>query len=145
MPMYSVPNTSMISAVAIHEPIESLYRLLCEESVVRDCIVLRSCLVGMCLDCCSNSVVTTAYNQALCADNEELKPPHVEDSRTFGPVPLGNVLGRCVYSFASSVDQGYIQNSTDTKEDDVSIVEVELTEQLKKELEQCKASIQGSG
>lgn len=78
------------------------------------------------------------------ADNAELQPPHVEDSRTFGPVPLGNVLGRCIYSFASSMDQGYIENSKQMQEGDASIVEVELTEELKKELEQCKSALQRS-
>lgn len=78
------------------------------------------------------------------ADNSDLQPPHVEDSRTFGPVPLGNVLGRCIYAFASSMDQGYIANSEKMKEGDASIVEIELTEELKKELEQCKSALQRS-
>jgi hypothetical protein len=78
------------------------------------------------------------------ADNIELQPPNVEDSRTFGPVPLGNVLGRCIYSFASSVEQGYIANSKQMKEDDTSIVEAEFTEELKKELEESKAALQRS-
>jgi hypothetical protein len=76
------------------------------------------------------------------ADNAELKPPHVEDSRTFGPVPLGNVLGRCIYSFTSSMEQGYITNNQNVKADDASIVEVEFTEELKKELEECKVALQ---
>jgi hypothetical protein len=78
------------------------------------------------------------------ADNQHLKPPHVEDSRTFGPVPLGNILGRCVYAFASSMDQGYVANNEQTKADDASIVAAELTEELKKELEECKTALQRS-
>lgn len=30
----------------------------------------------------------------VVADNEQLQPPHVIDSRSFGPLPLQNVLGR---------------------------------------------------
>ena len=56
----------------------------------------------------------------------------------------GNVLGRCVYAFASSIDQGHIANSEQMKEGDASVVEVELTEELKKELEECKSALQRS-
>lgn len=31
----------------------------------------------------------------VLADNEQLEPPHVIDSRSFGPLPLSNVVGRC--------------------------------------------------
>lgn len=78
------------------------------------------------------------------ADNTDLEPPHVEDSRTFGPVPLANVLGRCIYAFASSMDQGHITNSERMRDGDASVVEFELTEELKKELEECKSALQRS-
>ena len=35
----------------------------------------------------------------VLADNEELTPPDVIDSRSFGPVPLENVMGRIMYYY----------------------------------------------
>jgi hypothetical protein len=75
------------------------------------------------------------------ADNHELEPPHVEDSRTFGPVPLGNILGRCIYAFASAGDQAHIENSEGWKSSDAEVVDIELTEDLTKELEECRSSL----
>ncbi len=34
----------------------------------------------------------------MVADNEELEPPHVVDSRSFGPLPLSNILGRIMWA-----------------------------------------------
>jgi hypothetical protein len=35
----------------------------------------------------------------VLADNEALEPPEVIDSRSFGPLPLPNVLGRIMYYY----------------------------------------------
>lgn len=32
----------------------------------------------------------------VVADNADMSPPHVQDSRSFGPLPMSNVEGRCV-------------------------------------------------
>lgn len=37
----------------------------------------------------------------VLADNEQLEPPHVIDSRSFGPLPLSNVVGRCAEPLGS--------------------------------------------
>ena len=36
----------------------------------------------------------------VLADNEQLQPPHVIDSRSFGPLPLSQVIGRCACACA---------------------------------------------
>lgn len=45
----------------------------------------------------------------VLADNEALEPPHVIDSRTFGPLPLVHILGRVMYSARSETDHGELE------------------------------------
>lgn len=47
----------------------------------------------------------------MLADNPEMKPPSVIDSRTFGFIPMANVLGRVVYSGTSVSDHAPVTNS----------------------------------
>lgn len=71
----------------------------------------------------------------LTADNEELSPPDVEDSRTFGPVQLGNIVGRCIYAIRSKADRQFIKNNERWAALDRDVVAVELTDELLDELE----------
>lgn len=47
----------------------------------------------------------------VLADNADLAPPHVIDSRSFGPLPFTNILGRVAYSARSARDHGPVENS----------------------------------
>ena len=71
----------------------------------------------------------------LTADNEELSPPDVEDSRTFGPVQLGNIVGRCIYAIRSKSDRQHIANNDRWRALDRDVVAVELTDELLDELQ----------
>ncbi|PRW05766.1 mitochondrial inner membrane protease subunit 2-like [Chlorella sorokiniana] len=62
----------------------------------------------------------------VLADNEQLDPPHVIDSRSFGPLPLSNVVGRILYAARSETDHGPVENSTEGMEADAPVIEAEL-------------------
>ncbi len=61
----------------------------------------------------------------VLADNEELKPPNVIDSRTFGPLPVENILGRIIY-YSRPNDHGPVQNSKPAMAADTAVLEAEL-------------------
>ncbi|KAH9785403.1 hypothetical protein KPL71_009939 [Citrus sinensis] len=46
----------------------------------------------------------------VLADNENMKPKEANDSRTFGPVPMRNIVGRAIYCLRTAVDHGPVQN-----------------------------------
>ncbi|KAF6150928.1 hypothetical protein GIB67_026849 [Kingdonia uniflora] len=62
----------------------------------------------------------------LMSDNEVLKPKEAKDSRTFGPIPLANIIGRVIYSLQSAVDHGPVENSHFSMQRDSPILAVEL-------------------
>ena len=62
----------------------------------------------------------------VLADNSELEPPNVIDSRTFGPLPLANVLGRILYAARSDSDHGPVENSAEGMAADAPVMEMEL-------------------
>ncbi|KAM7254139.1 hypothetical protein ACFE04_031821 [Oxalis oulophora] len=62
----------------------------------------------------------------LLADNETLKPKDANDSRTFGPVPMTNIVGRVIYCLRTAVDHGPVQNSPYSMRKDRPVLEVEL-------------------
>lgn len=62
----------------------------------------------------------------LLADNEKLSPPAVIDSRTFGHLPLSNILGRIIYFASSRTDHGPVINSPRSTEADRAVVEGEV-------------------
>lgn len=74
------------------------------------------------------------------SDSEDSKVT-VEDSTTFGAVPVGNVLGRCIYAFASEADQAVIENSEACKADDEEVIAIEFTDELVESLESVKSSL----
>ncbi|EIE23483.1 hypothetical protein COCSUDRAFT_53353 [Coccomyxa subellipsoidea C-169] len=61
----------------------------------------------------------------VLADNEELKPPDVIDSRTFGPLPVENIVGRIVY-YVRQNDHGVVENSKTAMAADAAVLEAEL-------------------
>jgi hypothetical protein len=71
----------------------------------------------------------------VLSDNKTLEPPLVEDSRSFGPVPLSNVVGRCIYAIRNRADREHIRNHPAWKAQDEEIVRVELTDELLDELD----------
>jgi hypothetical protein len=76
----------------------------------------------------------------VTADNPKLEPPDVEDSRTFGPLHLDRVIGRCIYAIRSKTDRELIVNNPRWREDDKDVVAVELTDDLLKELDDNNAA-----
>lgn len=98
------------------------------------------------------STALRAYDRHVCtscldagmmwvqAENEDDKVT-AEDSATFGAVPLGNVLGRCIYAFSSEADQGFIENSESCKAEDEEVVAIEFTDDVVESLESVKSSL----
>ncbi|XP_030934855.1 uncharacterized protein LOC126698459 isoform X1 [Quercus robur] len=63
----------------------------------------------------------------VLADNENLKPKQeAKDSRTFGPVPMTDIVGRVLYCLRTAVDHGPVQNSHFSMKKDSPVLEVEL-------------------
>ncbi|GFP82913.1 mitochondrial inner membrane protease subunit 1 [Phtheirospermum japonicum] len=46
----------------------------------------------------------------VLADNKDLKPKEAYDSRTFGPVTMGDIVGRVIYCLRNAVDHGPVDN-----------------------------------
>jgi len=62
----------------------------------------------------------------VLADNENIKPKEANDSRTFGPVPMTDIVGRAIYCLRTAVDHGPVQNSPYSMRKDSPVLEVEL-------------------
>ncbi|XP_062149593.1 mitochondrial ATP-independent inner membrane protease subunit 2-like isoform X1 [Alnus glutinosa] len=63
----------------------------------------------------------------VLADNENIKPKQeANDSRTFGPVPMTDIVGRVIYCLRTAVDHGPVQNSHFSMREDSPVLEVEL-------------------
>lgn len=70
-------------------------------------------------------VIPTGHCWVL-ADNPELKPPNVIDSRTFGHIPITNVIGRVIYRAASLTDHEPVVNSHDAVVADRYVIDGEV-------------------
>ncbi|KAA8543374.1 hypothetical protein F0562_021131 [Nyssa sinensis] len=62
----------------------------------------------------------------VLADNENLKAKEANDSRTFGPVPMTDIVGRVIYCLKTAVDHGPVQNNHFSMRKDSPVLEVEL-------------------
>lgn len=62
----------------------------------------------------------------VLADNPEMKPPAVIDSRTFGFIPMANILGRVIYSGSSATEHAPVTNSPLAQAADDPILEQEV-------------------
>ncbi|KAJ6953690.1 hypothetical protein NC652_005426 [Populus alba x Populus x berolinensis] len=62
----------------------------------------------------------------VLADNDKLKPKEANDSRTFGPISMSNIVGRVIYCLQTAVDHGPVQNSHFSMRKDSPVLEVEL-------------------
>ncbi|CAK7346392.1 unnamed protein product [Dovyalis caffra] len=62
----------------------------------------------------------------VLADNEKVKPKEANDSRTFGPISMSNIVGRVIYCLQTAVDHGPVQNSHYSMRKDSPVLEVEL-------------------
>ncbi|XP_019161434.1 PREDICTED: uncharacterized protein LOC109158067 [Ipomoea nil] len=62
----------------------------------------------------------------VVADNENIKPKDANDSRTFGPVCMADIIGRVIYCLKSAVDHGPVNNSNFSIQKDTPVLEVEL-------------------
>ncbi|KAI3431274.1 hypothetical protein D9Q98_004335 [Chlorella vulgaris] len=73
-----------------------------------------------------DSIVIPEGHCWVLADNEQLAPPHVIDSRSFGPLPLSLVMGRILYCARSETDHGPVENSEEGMAADAPVLEAEL-------------------
>ncbi|KAI3932491.1 hypothetical protein MKW92_029166 [Papaver armeniacum] len=62
----------------------------------------------------------------VLSDNEALKGKEAKDSRTFGPIPMTDIVGRVIYCLRSAVDHGPVQNSHYSMQKDSPVIAVEL-------------------
>ncbi|XP_057425297.1 mitochondrial ATP-independent inner membrane protease subunit 2-like [Lotus japonicus] len=62
----------------------------------------------------------------VVAENEKFKPKEANDSRTFGPVQMTDIVGRVIYCLRNAVDHGRVQNSHYSMPKDSPVLEVEL-------------------
>lgn len=84
-------------------------------------------------DVLADGVTEHVLGPGVCwvlADNPKLKPPDVEDSRTFGPLPLENIEGRVIYAARSKVDHGPVTNHSAWKSADAAVLGVESHDDL---------------
>uniref|UniRef100_A0A803LMQ3 Peptidase S26 domain-containing protein n=1 Tax=Chenopodium quinoa TaxID=63459 RepID=A0A803LMQ3_CHEQI len=72
-------------------------------------------------------------NQIYVGDVVVIKDPlntndYVEsnDSRTYGPISITNIVGRAIYRFRTAENHNVVVNSTDSLQDDASVLFVEL-------------------
>lgn len=62
----------------------------------------------------------------VLSDNKDLKPGEAQDSRTFGPITITEIVGRVLYRMQSAHDHGPVHNSEENKDDDAAVLQVEL-------------------
>lgn len=62
----------------------------------------------------------------VLADNEELKPSDVIDSRSFGALPMQNILGRVMYFASSTARHGRVENNPWAQIADAPVLAAEL-------------------
>ena len=62
----------------------------------------------------------------VLADNPDARPPAVIDSRSFGPLPLANIIGRVIYAASSVKDHGPVTNSAVSVMTDQPVVATEV-------------------
>jgi hypothetical protein len=62
----------------------------------------------------------------VLADNEELLPPDVIDSRAFGYLDMRLIMGRVIYRVRNASEHGRIANSPISEADDLAVVEGEV-------------------
>ena len=62
----------------------------------------------------------------VLADNEDLGASEVIDSRSFGPLPFSNIVGRVMYRAQSLTDHGAVDNSSAAQAADAPVLASEL-------------------
>ncbi|CAO2821609.1 unnamed protein product [Amaranthus hypochondriacus] len=62
----------------------------------------------------------------VLSDNKRLKAMEANDSRTFGPVSLMDIVGRVLYRFQSIHDHGVVNNSNTHAKEDSAVIRFEL-------------------
>ncbi len=62
----------------------------------------------------------------VLTEADTFKPNEVIDSRSFGPLPVENIIGRVVYQCQSPTEHGPTSNSTEAMADDAVVLDAEL-------------------
>eukprot|EP00877_Chromochloris_zofingiensis_P005976 jgi/Chrzof1/1631/Cz10g15030.t1 len=71
----------------------------------------------------------------VLADNPDLEPPEVVDSRVFGHIPMDSILGRIIYRVKSAEQHGPVLNSARALAEDMAVIQHEV------DLEQLTAGL----
>lgn len=62
----------------------------------------------------------------VVSDNASVNPTTSGDSRTFGQLPMENILGRVIYGCRSPEDHGHVMNSEEAMQQDSPVLAIEL-------------------
>ncbi|MCO5561901.1 hypothetical protein L7F22_015526 [Adiantum nelumboides] len=62
----------------------------------------------------------------VISDNESINPTTSGDSRTFGQLPMENIVGRVIYACRSSDDHAHVVNSDEAMQQDSPVLAIEL-------------------
>lgn len=62
----------------------------------------------------------------VLADNEQLEPPEVIDSRAFGYLDMRLIMGRVIYRVRNSKQHGPVANSPQSEAADAAVIEGEV-------------------
>ncbi|MCO5612089.1 hypothetical protein L7F22_066351 [Adiantum nelumboides] len=62
----------------------------------------------------------------VISDNESINPTTSGDSRTFGQLPMENIVGRVIYACRSSDDHAHVINSDEAMQQDSPVLAIEL-------------------
>ncbi|XP_021721907.1 mitochondrial inner membrane protease subunit 2-like isoform X1 [Chenopodium quinoa] len=62
----------------------------------------------------------------VLSDNKNLKPEESNDSRTYGPISINNIVGRVIYRFQTAKVHNVVVNSAYSLQNDRSVLFVEL-------------------
>ena len=62
----------------------------------------------------------------VLTEDDTFKPNEVIDSRTFGPLPVENIIGRVIYQCQSPTEHGPTSNSKEAMDEDAVVLDAEL-------------------
>ncbi|XP_010671023.2 uncharacterized protein LOC104887934 [Beta vulgaris subsp. vulgaris] len=62
----------------------------------------------------------------VLSDNKNLKPGENNDSRTYGPISITDIVGRVIYRYQARGNHGFVRNSEISTRSDLSVIFIEL-------------------
>lgn len=125
MPRPSARNILIGDVVAFSSPLALAQSKTAAQSVM----VRRVAAVGgteMVGDGDESFVIQDDHFWAI-GDNEAMSPPSMVDSRTFGSIPMRNIIGRVIYAANSALDHSAVTNHPHSMQSDAAIIEHEVS------------------